>query len=497
MMRLFNTKPMDAILEFFERCYYIFITIILMMAAFNLFYNLGNTPISSWDEARHGVSAFEMIKRNNYIVNTYAYSNDYWNLKPPVSYWAIIAGYKLFGYNALGLRIFSAISALLTIAAIALFSLIKYGRLASLISASVLTTSMPYIVEHCARSGDADSIFILFFTLSIVSVLMIENNIKYLYCTGIFFAFAFLAKSWHSISIAAIVGAYLIFSGTLFKLKFKELLLFFLSCASPILVWCIFRFAQDGIIFFKTMIEFDLLKRTSTILEGHIGSSSFYIERLQFGYFYWLIILISSLVTLTLLLDPGVFNRKVFNNILGIFLWIAVPFLLYTKAKTKISWYILPIYPALAVCLGAAVTVLIKSKGRNLVLQTLLSLMLLFSLYKNEISIVNMVSYKCTDNVQELIKELGRMPKYREKNIYSLYKSGSADNPDRWDQSYLLCSELYGNMIPKEGRITDFLEDTSDKPLLLVPKSSKETQSLDRYKLKVVLENKSAYILTK
>jgi len=497
MIRIFNTKPMDSILDFFERCYYIFLAIILMFAAFNLFYNLGNTPISSWDEARHGVSAFEMIKNNNYILNTYAYSNDYWNLKPPLSYWAIIAGYKLFGYNALGLRFFSAIAALLTILAVARFSLIKNGRLASLISTAVLTTTMPYIIEHCARTGDADSIFILFFTLSIISMLMIEKSIGFLYCTGVFFAFAFLAKSWHTISIIAIVGSYLILSGILFKLKVREIILFLLSCALPILIWGIFRFSQDGFMFFKTMIDFDLLKRTSTTLEGHIGSTSYYIENLQLGYFYWLMVLVSSVVSLTLLLEPDIVNRRLFNNILAIFLWIAVPLLLYTKAKTKISWYILPIYPALAISIGGAVSVLLKSKKRNLVFQILLSLMLFVSLYKNEISIINMVSYEAKDNVQQLIKELGTMSEYRGKNIYSLYKSGSADNPDRWDQSYLLCSELYGNMIPKEGGIKDFLEDSTDKPLFLVPRNSKYTEKLGEYNLKVVLENKSASIFTK
>lgn len=497
MIRLFNTKPIDAILEFFERCYYIFITIILMVSAFNLFYNLGNTPICSWDEARHGVSAFEMIKRNNYIVNTYAYSNDYWNLKPPLSYWAITAGYKILGYNALGLRFFSAVAAFLTILSVAFFTLIKNGRLASLITTSVLTTTMPYIIEHCARTGDADAIFVLFFTLSIISMLMIEKSISFLYCTGIFFAFAFLAKSWHSISIIVIVGSYLILSGILFKLKFREFILFLFSVILPIFIWGIFRFTQDGLIFFKTMIDFDLLKRTSTILEGHIGSTSFYIERLQFGYFYWMLVLASSVVSLTLLLEPDTLNKKMINYILAVLLWVAVPFILYTKAKTKISWYILPIYPALAVCLGGAVSGILKSKKKNLVLQILLSLMLLFSLYKNEISIINMVSYNSVDNVQELIKELGTISEYRGKNIYSLYKSNSADNPDRWDQSYLLCSELYGDMVPKEGGIIDFLEDTSDKPLFLVPKNSKEALKLDRSKLKVVLENKYACIFTK
>jgi hypothetical protein len=88
--------------------------------------------------------------------------------------------------------------------------------------------------------------------------------------------------------------------------------------------------------------------------------------------------------SLSLLIEPGILNKKVVNNILFIILWIGVPFLLYTKGKTKISWYILPIYPGIAVSIGAAVSILLRSPRRNFILQTLLSLALLLAVYKNE-----------------------------------------------------------------------------------------------------------------
>ena len=65
------------------------------------FYHLSYDELKSFDEARHGVSAYEMLQTGEPIVTTYAYSPDYWNLKPPLSEWLIALGYKLFGYNAL------------------------------------------------------------------------------------------------------------------------------------------------------------------------------------------------------------------------------------------------------------------------------------------------------------------------------------------------------------------------------------------------------------
>ena len=54
---------------------------------FLLFYNLGNNSVENWDEARHGISAYEMLKNDNYMINTFNYTPDLWNLKPPLSFW--------------------------------------------------------------------------------------------------------------------------------------------------------------------------------------------------------------------------------------------------------------------------------------------------------------------------------------------------------------------------------------------------------------------------
>lgn len=249
-MSMFRTKLIDNIIGLVEKCYYIILIVILLIASFNIFYNLGVIPIYSWDEARHGVSAYEMIKNSNYTVNTYAYKNDYWNLKPPISFWEIAMGYKIAGFNALGLRVFSAFAAIITIVLVAIFSLNIYGRLTSLIATTVLTTTIPFITEHCARTGDADAIYVLFFTISVMSLILMERSIKWLYVFGLSFSAAFLSKSFHAGNIFFIGILYLIFSKNLFKLTLKQILALVLSASFPILIWAILRYSNDGIAFF-------------------------------------------------------------------------------------------------------------------------------------------------------------------------------------------------------------------------------------------------------
>ena len=69
------------------------------------FCNLNNVSIENWDEARHGISAYEMLQNNNFIENTYNYSKDLWNLKPPLSFWAESASMSIFGYSFFALRL--------------------------------------------------------------------------------------------------------------------------------------------------------------------------------------------------------------------------------------------------------------------------------------------------------------------------------------------------------------------------------------------------------
>lgn len=484
---MFNTKSVDRILNFIEKRYYFFLIIILSAAVFNIFYNLGVAPINSWDEARHGVNAYEMIKRNNYIVNTYAYNNDYWNLKPPVSYWAIILGYRMIGFNALGLRLISAVASLLTILAVTIFVLYNHGRIASLISTAVLTTTVPFILDHCSRSGDADSIFILLFTLSIMCLTLAEKNFIWLYGSGFTFSLAFLTKSWHAGSIAVIILIYLAVNRSLFSIDKRKIILFILSASAPIFIWILLRYSQDGFTFFKNMIGYDLMARTSKTLEGHVGGMCYYFEHFQWSYFYWFLVFMSTTLAIVTVTKPETLNNDDKNYILCITLWIAIPFLLYTIAKTKIWWYIFPIYPALSISIGAASSTLLKVKKVNIAMPILLSGMLILAITNNQMLITNKISNIKQDPIQVLFKELEKHPEYSGEKIYI----------NHFEQSYWLCAELYGDLVPVSGGIEDFLKDNNRSTMLFITKDKRVDLGNNIHNLKVIIENEKACIYSK
>lgn len=472
--------------------YFVAMLILMSLAAFNMFYHLGDFPIFSWDEARHGVSAYEMIKSNNYIVNTYRYQADYWNLKPPLSFWMIIAGYKIAGYNALGLRIFSAIFSILTIFFVSVFVYKKYGKLASLLTVLVLSTSTQYILWHSSRTGDADALFVFLFTIAILSLLQFNHHKKWLYLSGFCFSLAFLTKSWHAGTIAVIIGLYLFLTAKYKKLSFKNWLILCMCMFLPILIWAGLRFQYDGLEFFKKMTTYDLLHRSTSSLENHVGGHFFYFSTLLRNSKYWVSVLC---ITIFLLIINRNFSIKSLlssqkrNDIIGICLWILIPFILFSFAKTKINWYILPIYPPLAVIMSIMASKIIL-KGKWALKIILIIFIVSISIYY-ESQIYAYLKNPIPNYKQNLIAEVTDNKQVKSDSLFIYHLKGNAV----WLQSEALTAELADDLHVNDGNFSEFQK--SNHALLLIPKNLYSEKLLKTNKLRIMVENKWGYLAKK
>jgi 4-amino-4-deoxy-L-arabinose transferase-like glycosyltransferase len=483
---------MDWLYRKWDFIYYFLALILLSIAFYNIFYHLGEFPIYSWDEARHGVNAYEMLRHGNFIVNTYRYKPDYWNLKPPLSYWTIMAGYKIAGFNALGLRLVSGICALLTIMIVAIFVKKNFGNLASLLSILTLSTSTQYIINHCARTGDADSLFVFLFTAAILSLLLSVKNDKWLYVSGFAFSLAFLTKSWHAGNIAIIMGLYLIFTGKYKRLSYKKWISLCLCMIVPILIWAVMRYQYDGFTFFKNMVAYDLLLRSTVPIEGHVGDESYYAIILCRFYFLWLAILLGMILVYNFHKNVSfdMFKSENQSYIIGIFLWVIIPFMMFTFAKTKVRWYILPIYPPLSIIMGVlASKILMNGK---LVIRVLLLSAILFVAFSYERQIQTYVNNPIPNFELSLIQKTQALDGVRG---YSLFMYLPPRHKAVWAQSAVLTAELVNDFKVRNGGLQAFLKN--DRALLLVKKGWFNKQLLTTYHLSVVASNSWGYILCK
>lgn len=253
----------------------IFSLLMLLYASFCL-YKLEEGGINDWDEARHGVSTYEMIRNNEWVVTTYGNDIDYWNLKPPLSEWIMSLGYFIFGFTPFGMRIYSAIAAILTALFCGIFAYRNSGRLSAVIVLLCFLGASPLLFAHGARAGDADSLYIFFHTLAVLALCnYYQKEDAGLYLSCLCFSLAFLTKSWHAGNVGFLVLTCLVWSKRIFRFSVKNWLMCILLAFGPIAVWAAVRATKDGALFFKGMLQRDLLERSSSVLEGHAGGSDF------------------------------------------------------------------------------------------------------------------------------------------------------------------------------------------------------------------------------
>ena len=443
-----------------ERFYQIAFCIIFAWLAFLCFYKLGVKYVDPWDESQHGVNAYEMLKQHTLIRSTYLYETDYYNLKPPMSMWTIMLSMVLFGKSIVAMRIPPALCYLLLAFLSARFARKRYGRMASLFVLGLLTANTAPFIAHMVRAGDADSLYVLLFSLAMFSMISIKERKRNIYLCALYFALAFLTKSFHSLMIVAIGGLYLIFSGEITKLKIKEWVKFIASAIVPIGIWAFFRFLSDGTTFFRLMWETDVRGRTS---EG-FGSNT-----AGFGYYFSFFlgkmsgqiqVYLVALILLLLIFGMGLFfDQKIKekrNDIIGFLLWILIPTFAFSIVSTKLLWYLYPVITALLIALGCVAGNFVEKKKvpKYLTYGVCGSIFVVVLIYSG-MTFKLVHSYGIngvqTNDFQILIQKTGNRDEYDGAIAYRALSTGEGAGSEgietEWAKQDIFVAEVYGDYL--------------------------------------------------
>jgi 4-amino-4-deoxy-L-arabinose transferase-like glycosyltransferase len=320
---------------------YLLALVVVLLLGLNLGLNLSTHTFAEFDESRHVVSAVEMRESGHYLVNTYMHEPDYWNVKPPLSMWAVAATYPVLDNKLVSTRLPGVLACLLTCLVIFVYGRRHAGMEAGLMAVALFLTSRKYILCHGPRTADADSLFILF--ISLAMLLLATGRRWFIALSYACLGLAFMSKSFHVLPYGAVVFLYTVYlcrRGTLSLWSVFWLPLFFLL---PVLPWVVARWQVDGSRFFEVMVLYDLLKRSGEAIEGHTGSIAFYLVVLVQT--AWPALLaIAALATRRL--SRPVLSRPEYFLLL---LWLAVTLLAYSVASSKCPWYIFPVIPALSI----------------------------------------------------------------------------------------------------------------------------------------------------
>lgn len=498
-METYMQKSYNTLLTIIEKLYPFLFILLSAITAFLCFRCLPIAAIDSWDEARHGISAYEMMKNHNYLINTYLDLPDYWNVKPPLSFLTIIAGFSIFGFHALGLRFFSALFYLITVLCTGLFAK-RYGKLASLFTMALLTANYFPFKAHLVRAGDADSLYLLLFTLAMLSMLQIRKNQRWLLVCALCFSLAFLTKSFHAGIIAVIGLFFLLLTKQLHKLR-PHIFAASIFCALfPILLWAILRFQYDGFTFFQKMYEADLAGRTAAGgLEGHGFPFSFYLSSIFFNfdyiYGYLSILVLLGIVCLWLRPLRASDTPMPLDEQTGILLWLFIPLLLFSLVSTKLMWYVYPCI--IPLCLLAAI--FLSYFFTSVKAPAVLSLLCLLTVgvttlsftYQNYLD--NVRGARSNDLQTFVIEQFDRQDEKAGATIYlDAYDPFLYANTTTWEQNMHLLAMMEGNLDCRDGGIEAFLSNDSTCLLILSIPFLQDHPALANYQ---ILADNGQYLL--
>ncbi|MDQ3072272.1 MAG: glycosyltransferase family 39 protein [Bacteroidota bacterium] len=327
--------------------------LLAVLLYFSFFNHLDRLPLSMWDEARVATNAIEMWNGHNPLVPYFEDKPDMFSLKPPLLPWLQALSLKLFGYNKLAIRFPSAIAAFITCLLFFYFTghlkEIKGNLLIPAFSSVVLASTVGYVKDHAARTGDYDTLL----TLSITGYILLyylwveQPRPRYLYLTAMFVALAVLTKG-----IAGLLGIPALLIITLIEKKLLVLIrqrAFIIACLMaliPILTYYLAReISTPGYI--GLVLEGELIAIPTQAVQGHGGSFLFYLEEMYYSEFSaYIYVLLAALIYYLVVKNP---ERRLIGYVS---IYIFSYLLIISMMTSKMEWYNLPVYPAAALVCG-------------------------------------------------------------------------------------------------------------------------------------------------
>ncbi|MCX5703785.1 MAG: glycosyltransferase family 39 protein [Candidatus Omnitrophica bacterium] len=180
--------------------------------------------------------------------------------------------------------------------------------------------------------------------------------------SGIFgviaFALGYLTKGFAAVTALIIISAYCIFTNNVRILFRRQFVIGMLIAVILIGGWHLSQYMALGQKAIDTFFGTGVYKRATSTLDGHSGGMNFYQKVIFNKNKPWAVLLYASsayMVWLAL--------RKRDRRAILLCAWAAVMYTLYTVVRSKLHWYIMPAYPALAISSGIFLDRFLKNKA--------------------------------------------------------------------------------------------------------------------------------------
>ena len=321
--------------------------VLFLLLFLGFFAHLGHVPLFDADEGVYSEVTREMVANRDF---TTAFLNGMpFFHKPPLFYWAQAASIKVLGLNEFGLRLPSAIAALLWTFSIFLFTRRYYDTRTAWHAALFMGASL--LITLIGRAATPEALLNLFLSLTLLNIYRFYDtgNRRHIYWTFMFAALGILTKG--SIALLLPLAVSLTFFGA--KKQWRSLLALFFNPVGMIVFglilipWYLGEYLLHGEAFLSDLL---LLSRPEDLNAKLIGSSLPY-------YTYLFFIFIGMLPFSGILFTTILQGRKLLADDLMKFaiLWFFLAFLLIPLVQPKTVFALAYCFPPLFIIMARAV----------------------------------------------------------------------------------------------------------------------------------------------
>ncbi|MCF4968489.1 ArnT family glycosyltransferase [Nostoc sp. CMAA1605] len=310
---------------------------------------LGNLPLRDWDEGTIAQVAREIwrspIDSMGWLYPTLG-GEPYHN-KPPLIHTLIAGAYSTVGVSEWTTRLPGAVLTALGVPLLFSLGRLIFGRnLPAVFAALVYMTMLP-VVRH-GRLAMLDGTLVTFFLLALFCLFQARKNLRYGLGVGLGLGLITLTKGMIVLLLGGIIGLFLIINRQWKWWQNPYLWVGILLGSLPAIAWYTAQWLHYGNSFLQINLQNQTFNRLVQTVEGNTGSPWYYfIEILKYG-FPWLLFLPGGLYL------AGKQRHTAWGSLVlvGTIVYLGTISLM----PTKLPWYVIPVYPFLALAVGAKIS---------------------------------------------------------------------------------------------------------------------------------------------
>ncbi|BCL36745.1 ArnT family glycosyltransferase [Nostoc sp. MS1] len=306
---------------------------------------LGECPLRDWDEGTIAQVARDIWQAPSgsfrWLYPTLA-GEPYHN-KPPLMHLLIAWAYSIGGVNEWTTRLPGAVITASGVPLLYLLGRLLFGRsLPALFAALVYLTMLP-VVRH-GRLAMLDGTVITFFLLALYCLLKARHNQRYALGVGVSLGLIALTKGMIVFLLGGIAGLFLLIDKQFFLLRSPYLWLGLFLGNAPAIAWHIAQLQYYGSNFLQTNLQSQSFNRLFQSVEGHSGPPWYYLLEILKYSFPWLLFLPGGIIL--------AWKKRLTSWGCLILVGTIVYLVSISIMRTKLPWYVMPIYPFLALAIG-------------------------------------------------------------------------------------------------------------------------------------------------